>query len=193
MTGERFQRGTSSVGTTDGERDDDGRIDGCLTEAGIQGLADGSLRGPERMMADEHLMTCPRCSAELAIYEGLVERLNLLADPPLPAGFTEGVLAAVQVHEQVRDDKHKAVLASLPAALLSIGILFFWAFGQGSSASRIRDLIVGATLFRRVAEASLSVLQAVRVPLALSALVFLVAVLALLSRALSSLRGRAAA
>ena len=145
------------------------------------------------MMADEHLAFCPRCSAELAIYEGLVERLNLLADPPLPAEFTAGVLAALQLHEQVRDDKHKAVLAALPAALLAIGILFFWAFGQGSSASRIRDLLVGATVFRRVAEAALSVLQAVRVPLALSALVFLVAVLALLSRALGSPRGRAEA
>lgn len=187
MSGERIQRGTQ-VGSTDGARDDDGRFLGCLTETAIQGLADGTLRGPERMLADDHLSCCPRCSAELAIYEGLIGKLNLLADPPLPAGFTAGVIAAVQLREQVRDEQHRSVLAALPAALIAIGLLLFWAFSQGP-AQRIRDLVVGATLAQRVVEASLSVLEAVRVPLALSALVFLVAVLGLLSRALGKLRG----
>ena len=191
MSGERIQRGTQ-VGSTDGARDDDGRFLGCLTETAIQGLADGTLRGPARMLADEHLMVCARCSAELAIFEGLVGRLNQLTDPPLPAEFTAGVIAAVQLREHVRDERQRAVLAALPAALIAISVLLFWAFSQGP-AERVRDLIVGATVAQRVAEASIAVLTAIRVPLALSALVFLVAMLGLLSRALGKLRGAAAA
>jgi anti-sigma factor RsiW len=192
MSGERFHRGNANqVGTTDGARSDDGRFLGCLTETAIQGLADGTLRGPERMLADEHLMICPRCSAELAIYEGLVERLNRLADPPLPPEFTASVMAAVEHQEKVRDDKHRAVLAALPAALIAIAVLIFWAFGLNPT-QRIRDVIVGATVAERVGEIALAVLQAVRVPLALGAMACLVAVLVAMSRAMTKLRMPAA-
>lgn len=188
MSGERFQRGNQTqVGTTDDARSDDGRFLGCLTEVAIQGRADGTLRGPERMLADEHLMICPRCSVELAIYEGLVERLNELSVPPLPEEFTASVIAAVEHQEKVRYDKHRAVLASLPALLTAVGVLFFWAFGL-NPAQRIRDVVLGIAQVERIGEIALAVLQAVRVPLALGALLSLGALLAVMSRAMTRLR-----
>ena len=178
-------RNRTRTGAGEGARSDDGKFLGCLTETAIQGFA-------ERMLADEHFMVCPRCSAELAVYQGLMQRLNALCDPPLPVDFTNGVLAAVQLREQVRDERHRAVLASLPAALIALGVLLAWAFAV-NPAQRLRDLVVGATVCERVCEATFSVMQAVRVPLALGSLLFVAAVLAALWRALSQARTPATA
>ena len=179
MSRERIQ---GRAGETDAARDDDGRFLGCLTEGAIQGLADGSLRGPERMLADEHCASCPRCSTELAAYSALAQRLSALRDPPLPPGFTAAVLAAVEFREQVRDQRHRALLAALPAALIAIGLLLVWAFAH--PAQRLRDLVVGATVCQRVCEATLSVFQSARLPLGLAALVSLVGVSLAMARAM---------
>jgi anti-sigma factor RsiW len=191
MSGERFQS-RPQVGETSGARADDGRFGGCLTDVALQSIADGTLRGPERMLAEQHIEECPRCSAELAIYSGLMLKLNSLCDPPLPLDFTAGVMQAVQLREQVRDEKHRALLAALPAALIAVGVLLAWAF-SGNVGQRVRDLVVGATVVERVAEATLSVLQAVRVPVALSSLLVLACLLLVLSRALGKMRHAAVA
>ncbi len=192
MSGERFQDRRGQSESTTGARGDDGRFLGCLTEAALQGLADGTVRGPERYLADQHLAECDRCSTELAAFSILSARLSALKDPPLPHDFTAAVLAAVELREHVRDARHRALLSALPALLIAIGVLFAWAFAA-QPAERVRDLVVGATVFQRVCEATFSVLQAARLPLGAAALVFLVGVLALLGRALAKVRAPSAA
>jgi anti-sigma factor RsiW len=70
-----------------------------LTEDQIQGLADGTLRGPEGFAAREHADSCQECGAELSMYGALVQRLATLHDPVLPPDFTSGVLEAVEHRE----------------------------------------------------------------------------------------------
>ena len=70
-----------------------------LTETQLQGLADGTLRGPEGLAAREHCETCAGCDAELSAYGALVRTLSALQDPPPPLDFTASVLAAVEVRE----------------------------------------------------------------------------------------------
>ena len=191
MSGERFQSGPRT-GETSGARNDDGRFLGCLTEPAIQGLADGSIRGPERMLAEQHVAECPRCSTELEAFSLLAKRLGELRDPVLPPGFTAAVLAAVEMREQVRDARHRALLSALPAALIAIGVLIAWAFAI-HPAQRVRDLVVGATIGQRIAEATFSVLQAARLPLGLGALFVLLGIGALLVRSVSKMRAPKAA
>ena len=50
-----------------------------LTETQLQGLADGTLRGPEGMAAREHCEACAECSKELSLYSALSTRLSELA------------------------------------------------------------------------------------------------------------------
>src|SRR5207302_1514908 len=59
-----------------------------LTDTQLQGLADGTLRGPEGMAAREHCEGCSACDAELSLYTALAGRLSLLQDPLPPADFT---------------------------------------------------------------------------------------------------------
>ena len=49
-----------------------------LTEEQIQGLADGTLRGPEGLVARDHADECSECAAELEMYGALVHRLATL-------------------------------------------------------------------------------------------------------------------
>ena len=89
-----------------------------LTEEQIQGLADGTLRGPEGMDAREHVDACDDCAAELAMYGSLVQRLATLQDPMIPADFTEGVLEAVDHREHALAQRRHTVLAAIPAGLV---------------------------------------------------------------------------
>ena len=184
MSRERF---VSRAGQTDGARPDDERFGGCITDGALQAMADGSLRGPELFLARQHVDECPRCSAELTAYAALNLRLGQLVEPQLPPGFTAAVLAAVELREQTRDERHRAVLSGLPAALIAFGLLLLWAFG-GDTGARVRDLVVGATVFQHVAEATLSVLAAARLPIGVAALLSTVALLAALARQVTSVR-----
>ena len=49
-----------------------------LSEEQIQGLADGTLRGPEGLEAREHVDACAECAAEMSMYGALVQRLQTL-------------------------------------------------------------------------------------------------------------------
>jgi len=184
MSGERF---LGQMGTTEGPRPDDDRLLGCLTETAIQGVADGTLRGPERMLAEQHCAECPRCSAELTAYSALAHRLSRLQDPLPPADFTAAVLAAVGVRELARSERRRSLLAALPAAVVALGVLLAWAFLLDPT-QRIHDIAVGAATFGRVVSAAGAVVEAVRFPLALMALGVAAAVLAALSRALGRMR-----
>ena len=185
------ERQIAGAGETSGPRADDGRFGGCLTDGALQAAADGTLRGPELFLARQHIDECPRCSAELVVYQGLLQQLSALQPPAVPPEFTSAVIATIELRERTRDEKHRALLAALPAALIALAVLFVWAF-SGNTGARIRDLVVGATVLQRVAEAVLSVLRVARLPIGISALLCTAAVFAMLARQVAGLRAAGA-
>src|SRR5438876_6500293 len=98
-----------------------------LSEDQIQGLADGTLRGPEGMAAREHADSCAECGDELSMYGALVQRLATLQDPMLPPDFTAGVLEAVEHREHALTQRRHTVLAAIPAALVGLFAILGWA------------------------------------------------------------------
>ena len=86
-----------------------------LTDAQIQSLADGTLRGPEGLAAREHCDGCAACGSELTVYSALAGRLSALRDPEPPGDFTATVLAAVQVREAQLVSRRHTLLAAVPA------------------------------------------------------------------------------
>lgn len=154
-----------------------------LTDAQIQGLADGSLRGPEGLAARDHVDACADCGAEYALYSALAGELFALQDPVVPGDFTAQVMAAVEVRETHFVQKRHTFLAALPAAALAILAIVGWALSS-APAAHVDRLLEGATVLRTVFGVLGPVVEAVRLPLALSALIFLAAVLAILARTL---------
>jgi anti-sigma factor RsiW len=154
-----------------------------LTEEQIQGLADGTLRGPEGMAAREHADCCEECGAELAMYGALVQRLATLQDPPLPADFTTGVLEAVEHRQHALVQRRHTVLAAIPAGLVGVLAILGWALSAAPTVHVDRFLEVW-TVGRHIVSAALPVLEAARLPLGLGAFLFAAAVLLVLARAL---------
>ena len=154
-----------------------------LTETELQGLADGTLRGPEGMDAREHCEACPECNTELSSYTALSARLSSLRDPQPPLDFTPAVLAAVEVREvQLRQRRH-TLIAALPAAAMAIFAILGWTFSIGPAA-HIDSLVEGVTVLRHLMGVLGPVFEAARLPLGLGAFVFLAVVLKALSRTL---------
>jgi anti-sigma factor RsiW len=156
-----------------------------LTEDQIQGLADGTLRGPEGMAAREHADGCEECAAELAMYGSLVQRLSTLRDPPLPAEFTSGVLEAVAHREHQLAQLRHTVMAAIPAAMVGVLAILGWALSAAPTVHVDRFLEVW-TVGRHVFSAAVPVLEAARLPIGLGAFTFAAAVLLVLVRALRS-------
>jgi anti-sigma factor RsiW len=154
-----------------------------LTEDQIQGLADGTLRGPEGMDAREHADACGECSAELSMYGTLVQRLTTLQDPMIPADFTAGVLEAVAHREHALVQRRHTLLAAIPAALVGVLAILGWALSAAPTA-HVDGLLEIWTVGRHVVSAAAPVLEAARLPLGLGAFVFSVAILCILVRAL---------
>jgi anti-sigma factor RsiW len=160
-----------------------------LTETQLQGLADGTLRGPEGLSAREHCGSCLECGAELSAYTALVHGLSSLQDPPPPLDFTASVLAAVEGREALLSQRRHTLLASLPAAALAIFAIVGWAFST-APAAHIDRLIDGVTVLRHFIGVLTPVFNAMRLPLGLGALVFLALVLTALSRTLRPAQAR---
>ncbi|HYZ89407.1 MAG TPA: hypothetical protein VE620_08950 [Myxococcales bacterium] len=154
-----------------------------LSEEQIQGLADGTLRGPEGLAARDHADACDECSAELAMYGALVQRLTTLQDPVLPADFTSNVLVAVEKREHSLAQRRHTLLAAIPAAAVGLFAVLGWVLSAAPSVHLDRILEVW-TVGRHVASAIVPVLEAARLPIALGAFVFCAAVLFVLARAL---------
>ena len=154
-----------------------------LTEEQIQGLADGTLRGPEGFAAREHADGCDECSGELAMYAALVDRLSTLSDPPVPDDFTVEVMDAVDHRERALQQRRHTVLAAIPAGLIGLFAIFGWALSSAPTV-HVDRFIEAWTLARHVVAAAAPVLDATRLPLGLGALVFSVAIAALLLRAM---------
>jgi len=154
-----------------------------LSEEQIQGLADGTLRGPEGLAAREHADVCTECTAELAMYGALVQRLATLEDPALPPDFTSTVLVAVEKREHVLLQRRHTLLAAIPAAAVGIFAILGWALSAAPSV-HVDQFLEVWTVGRHVVSAIIPVLEAARLPIALGAFAFCAAVLFILSRAL---------
>src|SRR4051812_28044498 len=114
-----------------------------LTDLQLQGVADGTLRGPEGLAAREHCDTCAQCGGELSIYTALSTRLSALVDPLPPKDFTATVLAAVEARELQLPPRRHTLLAALPAAALALFAVVGWAFSL-----QIGKLLDGITTLR---------------------------------------------
>ena len=156
-----------------------------LTDAQIQSLADGTLRGPEGLAAREHCDGCAACGSELTVYSALAGRLSALRDPEPPGDFTATVLAAVQVREAQLVSRRHTLLAAVPAFALSLFAIVGWALN-----AQVNLLIDSFSVARTVWGALGPVFTAVRLPLGIGAFLFLAVVLTALSRTLRPAHAR---
>ena len=159
-----------------------------LTDAQIQSLADGTLRGPEGLAARDHCDGCAQCGSELTLYSALAGRLSALTDPEPPADFTATVLAAVQVRETQLVTRRHTLLASVPAFALAAFAIVGWTLN-----APINRLIDSLSVARTIWVAVGPVFAAVRVPLGIGAFLFLAVVLTALSRTLRPAHARVSA
>lgn len=150
-----------------------------LTDAQIQSLADGTLRGPEGLAAREHCESCAACGGELSIYSALTGQLSTLRDPEPPADFTATVLAAVQVREAHLVTRRHTVLAAVPAFALALFAIVGWTLN-----TQVNWLIDSFSVARTIWVAVGPVFEAVRIPLGIGAFLFLAVILTALSRTL---------
>jgi len=151
-----------------------------LTDAQLQGLADGTLRGPEGLSAREHCDGCAECGSELALYSALNGQLATLRDPAPPSDFTAQVLAAVSVREQHLATRRHTLLAAIPAAALAIVAILGWGLSLGAA----HQVVEGVTVARTVIGVLGPVLAATRIYLGIGAFFFLALVLTALSHTL---------
>lgn len=157
-----------------------------LTDIQLQGLADGTLRGPEGLSAREHCDGCAQCGAELAAYSTLSTQLSALTDPLPPLDFTATVLAAVEVREAHLASRRHTLLAALPAAALAVFAVVGWAFSI-----QLGHLLDGISTARIVIAVMGGVFAAVKLPLGIAAFVLFAVVLTALSRTLRPAYARA--
>lgn len=152
-----------------------------LSDIQLQGLSDGTLRGPEGLSAREHCEECVECGAELAVYSALAGKLSALKDPEAPPDFTATVLAAVQVREAQLIQRRHTLFAALPAAALALFAIVGWTL---SATLHVDQLIGGITALRTVVSVLGPVFVAVRLPLGIGAFILFAMVLIALSRTL---------
>jgi len=152
-----------------------------LSEQEIQGLADGTLRGPEGFAAREHCDACALCDGELNAFAALAKGLDALVDPPVPADFTATVLLAVAVREAALVQRRHTWYAAVPALAVAAFAMVGWAL---SAAPTVHvDRLIGTwTTMRHVAAAAGPVLQTLRLPLGIGAFLFAAFVLFVLAR-----------
>lgn len=154
-----------------------------LDDTILQGLADGSLRGPEGFVAREHCDSCAACAAELEAYAALSASLSALVDPALPSDFTASVLAAATRREEQLAARRQHLLAAIPAAALAIFAVVGWGLSAGL-VQRVNEIINGVALVRQVADVAAPVVEVARLPIALGALLLCATIATVLVRAL---------
>jgi anti-sigma factor RsiW len=154
-----------------------------LSEEQIQGLADGTLRGPEGFAAREHCESCLVCDADVAGYAALAQRLDALVDPLPPLDFTAQVLQAAGRREAYLAQRRQTWYAAIPAAAVALIAIVGWAMSAAPNV-HVDSFIETWSLMRHVLGAAGPVLSAMRLPLGLGAFVFAACVLALLARAI---------
>jgi anti-sigma factor RsiW len=118
-----------------------------LTDAQAQRLVDGVLSEAEAPAAERHVATCSACQATVATYRMLAEALEDLEVPDLPADFTDGVLARIDVRERAlaRERKHAV------AILAGVGLAAALAFAVAGAAAWAPVVASGADLLGNAA------------------------------------------
>jgi anti-sigma factor RsiW len=134
-----------------------------LSDAQAQRLVDGALSAGEAGSVERHAASCAECRATVETYRLLASALEDLEVPPLPADFTDGVLALVESRELAlaRERRHAfAILGALAlctAAAFAIAGAAAWAPVLSSVAetfgSIARALQVAATFVPQVVSA----------------------------------------
>ncbi len=89
-----------------------------LTDAQAQRLVDGMLSAAEAPAVERHAAACAECRATVETYRLLASALEDLEVPPLPADFTDGVLALVESRERAlaRERRHAVAIVGVLAA-----------------------------------------------------------------------------
>jgi hypothetical protein len=113
-------------------------------------LALGTLSGPERAEAVEHLASCAECQQRVAELAHVVDSMLLLAPEEDPSGdFTARVLARTvgvpaegAVHARRSGRRRALVAASLAAALVAVVALAAWFVGRdGDQVDALRTAV----------------------------------------------------
>jgi len=152
-------------------------------DAVLQGLADGSLRGPAGAQAREQVEGCAECTGALEMYRGLFGQLDALVDPPAPIDFTAQVLDAVAGHEEALAARRHIRLAAIPAVLVAALAVIGWVW-SAAPGQRLDEFVRGFTVCRQVCDVALPALEVARVQLAGGALLACLALGVVLVRAL---------
>lgn len=163
---------------------------GHLTDAQAQRLLDGALADAEAPEVERHLDGCEACQALVESYQALGDALEeALSVPELPADFTAGVLARVDVRARATARERRfalAVCAAVAVALVAVAALA----GAGTwapLASRVvTDLGAAGRALRIGADVVAPIVSALRLQLALLCAVVALPVLFLLSRLMPS-------
>lgn len=162
---------------------------GHLTDAQAQRLVDGMLLGGETAEVEGHARGCLECEALVASYRALGDALGDLELPPLPADFTESVLARIETRERAAVRERTAALSILAAVVAAAVAVFAlagasaWAptiaRGADGLGAALRALRIGAGFVPEV-------VAALRVQIVLAAATVAIPLLVALSRLMPS-------
>ncbi len=122
-------------------------LTGHLTDAQAQRLVDGVLSAAEAPEVERHAAACAACRATVETYRMLASALEDLEVPPLPADFTDGVLALVEAREHAVARERRHAIAILAAVVAATAVAFGIA-GAGAWAPVVSS---AADLFGRAA------------------------------------------
>jgi anti-sigma factor RsiW len=156
-----------------------------LSDAEAQRLVDGALSEADASELERHAAGCAACQASVATYRMLSAALDDLAVPDLPADFTEGVLARIEVNERAVARERSHAAAILAGVVLATVAAFFvagasaWAPVVSSAAGVLGG---GVRAFRIAAGFVPDVLGALRLQILLAAGVLAVPLLLALTR-----------
>lgn len=168
---------------------------GHLTDAQAQRLMDGALLESEAAEVEAHAAACPDCQALVESYQALGDALEALELPELPADFTAGVLARIDVRERAvaRERRFAAAVCAAVLVALAAAVVLAGAGTWAPLASRVVNGLgaVGQAL-RIGADVVTPIVAALRLQLALLCAIVALPVLFLLSRLMPSPRAEVA-
>jgi anti-sigma factor RsiW len=164
---------------------------GHLTDAQAQRLVDGALLEAEASEVRAHAGACLECQGLVESYRILGAALDDLALPPLPADFTESVIARIDAEElAVRRERRDAfaIFGGVLAALVAVAALAGAGTWAPAASRLVAELGAAGRALRIGAEVLPPVVAALRIHIALLCLVVVLPVLFALSRLMPSPR-----
>lgn len=158
---------------------------GHLTDAQAQRLMDGVLLDAEAAEVEAHAASCAACQALVESYRELGDALAALEIPELPADFTAGVLARIDVRARTVARERRFAAAVCAGVLVALAAAVVLA-GAGTWAPAASRLVSGLGAAGRAlqlgADVVTPIVSALRLQLALLCAGVALPVLFLLSR-----------